>query len=237
MLAIIMEKIEDKIKRISRIPGVLNWARQNFSRTDKTAAALKKLADAKITVSLNPVYNLCAKLAYREITFDSAFSKASGYEGFLKNAASEILPLFQDYLVQNQVEAVPDFKEFRVPFPIGSNIDGKVASIPVRPTFVYVRDGRLRPIFLLGWVDTPLDYHQRRLISAIIRRAILTQQDFLGSDAEIVTFPRIKGTKQRYQGGWNISSFPDLSDEELSAQFSRYNKALQQVIKSLTGNL
>lgn len=230
-----MDQTERKIQRLMRIPGLLNWARQNFPRTDETRAALQKLADAELTISLGAIYALCAKVAYRELTYDEAFDKALHYKKFHREAATEILPLFQDYLVENQVEALAEFRRLRAPFPIGRTEDGKTSAIPVRPTFVAIRQGRLHPVFLLGWVDSPLSYHQKRLISAVVRRAVLSQQDFRGSDAEVVSFPRYKGHKIRYRGGWMISSFADFSDDELADQIRVYNDALKQVIAALRG--
>ena len=228
---------EKKISRLLKIPGVLNWARQNHPRLDDTRKALEKLANAEIQVSLSPIYSLCARMAYREISYEEALAKAQSYEGrFYRDAALEIVPLFQEYLEFNQAEAIEQFKRLRIPFPIGKNPEGKVASIPVRPTFVTIRDGRLLPVFLLGWVNSPLTYEQCRLISAIIRRALLTQQDFLGSDAEIVTFARKKKSDFRYRGGWLISAFQDLSEAELTKQIETYNQALELVLASMNSN-
>lgn len=228
-----MEEIDRKIARILRIPGVLNWARQNFARTDDTTIALQKLVDAEIVVSLAPVYALCARVAYRELSYDQAFEKALTYKHFHRNAAIEILPLFHEYLMENQIEALVDFKNFRAPYPIGRNASGQIAAIPVRPTFVTIKDGRLLPVFMLGWVNSPLKYSQRRLASAIIRRSILTQTDFRGSDAQIISFPRIKNTTVRQRGGWMNSDFEDLSDDQVLKQIGIYNKALNQVIEQL----
>lgn len=230
MTAKVMDPIEKKIARLLSIPGVLNWARQNFPRSDETEKAIQKFADAGISVSLNPVYALCEKMALREMTYEQAYAKAENYKSFHRMAATEILPLFQDFIAKNQFEALSDFKGFRTPFPIGRRPDGKTSSIPVRPTFVTIRQAKLHPVFVLGWADSPLREHQRRLISSVIRRALLTQQDFLGSDAEVVTFSRFKGQKVRYQGGWLISQYPDLSDQELQSQIERYNLALMRVI-------
>ena len=233
MPTIHMETIDKKISRLLRIPGVLNRARQNHPRTDQTEKALQKLADSGISVSLNPVYSLCAKIALREMTYEEAYEKALRYKSFHRQSATEILPLFQDYIAKNQFEALPDFKNFRAPFPIGRNSDGKTSIIRVRPTFVTIRQGKLHPVFVLGWIDAPLRDFHKRLVSAIVRRALLTQQDFLGSDAEIVSFPRHKGHKIRYQGGWLVSQFPDLDDLELQKQIQRYNDALDRVIEQL----
>lgn len=228
-----METIDKKIARLLRIPGVLNWARQNHPRTDETEKALQKLADSAISVSLNPVYSLCAKLALREISYEEAYSRALRYNEFHRNAAMEILPLFQEYIAKNQFEALDDFKSLRAPFPIGRNSEGKASVIPVTPTFVTIRQGKLHPVFVLGWVDAPLKDSQKRLVSAVVRRALLTQQDFLGCDAEIVSFPRFKGHKIRYQGGWLVSQFPDLEDDELQRLLQRYNIALERVLERI----
>lgn len=229
-----METLDQKIARISRIPSLINWARQNHSRADKTTESLQKLADTKIQISLGAVYSLCAKLAYRKITYDEAWEKALTYQGYPGKSATEILPVFNDYLTTRQIDAPDDFQGFQVSYPIGRSKDGKgTLYIPVRPTFVTIQAGRLIPVFLVGWVNSPLDFHQRRLIASIIRRSILTQQDFLGSDAEIVSFVRKKFGRDRQLGVWKVSQIPDYSDDELIAQFDRYTHALRDVIAFL----
>lgn len=231
-----METIEQKLSRIIRVPSLINWARQNFQRTDKTRDSLKAIADSKILISLHAVYLLCAKLAYKEVSYEEAWDTAMSYKGFPGRAAQEIIPIFNEYITRGQIDALPEFRDFRIPFPIGKNpLDiKKTLAIPVKPTFISIQEGKLRPVFLVGWVDSPLNYHQRRLISAIIRRAILTQQDFIGSDADIVTFARKKYTRsERELGVWRVSQFPDYSDEELVDQFARYSRALQMVIDYL----
>lgn len=231
-----METPEKKIARLLKIPGVLNWGRQNFPRTDDTRKALEKLAAAEIQISLGPIYALCARLVHREITYDDALDKAQSYSGkFYRNAGIEIIPLFQEYIEKNQDEGLKDFRRLKIPFPIGKNSEGKVSFVPVRPTFVTIRQGKLHPVFVLGWVDSPLTPDQLRLIAAVIRRALLTQQDFLGCDAEIVTFPRRKGQKVRCQGGWLVSQLGDLTDDQLIKQITIYNRALEQVVSSLRG--
>lgn len=225
---------EKKIKKLLNIPGVLNWARQNFPRRDDTRIALERLVASDLQISLNPIYSLCARIAYREVSYDAAFDKAAAYQGkFHRDAGTQIIPLFQEFLTKNQYEGVKDFRKLRIPFPIGKNPEGKVASVPVRPTFVTIRQGRLHPVFLLGWIDSPLTPHQVRLICAVIRRALLTQQDFLGCDAEIVTFSRGKGGGSRYLGGWLVSAYPDLTDAELARQVEVYNDALVEVLTKL----
>lgn len=229
-----MDDIDKKIRRLLRIPGILNWARQNFPRTDRTTEALRKLAAAEIQISLAPIYAICTRLVHREISYDDALAKISLYEGkYYREAGEEILPLFNEYVTSFQDEGLKDFRRLKAPFPLGRGANGKMSLVPVRPTYVTVREGRLHPVFMLGWVDAPLSWHQKRLVCAVIRRALLTQEDFLGSNAEIVTFPRSKGQKFRYQGGWKVSDFPDLSEEELREQVSIYNRAVSKVLEEL----
>lgn len=228
-----METPEEKISRVRKIPSLIGWARQNFRRSDKTRDSLMRLAETKIQISLNSVYGLCRKRVYRELTEDEAWDRALAFSGFPGKAARSILPVFEEYIRERQIEAPEEFRDFAAPFPIGRDESGSPIVIPVKPTFISIQEGELRPVFLVGWVDSPLDFHQRRLIAAIVRRSILSQQDFLGSDADIVTFVRKKFSQDRQLGVWKVLDMPDYSDSELVDQFNIYTKALRDVVAFL----
>ncbi len=228
-----MSEIEKKIKKIKKIPGVINWARQNYKRTDDTQKKLQNLVSNPIGISLQPIYGLCKKLAYRDMAFEEAYEKVSGYRGSLGSSGTSILRAFHDYIEQSQIEAVKEFDGFSMPYPIARDVDGEPLAIPVKPHFVTIREGKLRPTFIIGWADRPLNAYQIRLLSTIISNSLLTQQDFIGSDADIVAFPKMKWSSARECNQWPVSRFANLSNEELADQFERYSRALRNVIATL----
>lgn len=229
--------MDDKLKKIQRVKkmaSLLNWARQNFRRFDDTRKSIIEIADRPPQRSIGPVHKLCKELAYRRMTYDEVCAKTSSYSGYLRMAADEVLPAFNDYFISNQIETVSDLESQRFKFPIGKTDDGKTRSVPIQPTYMGIRGDFPLPTFVLGWTKIPYNLHQKRLISTMIFRAILTQQDFLGSDAQVLTFPRTnKWSKAREPRGWMVSEFANMTDAELQEQFDRYNKAVRDVIKEL----
>jgi hypothetical protein len=149
-----------------------------------------------------------------------------------KEAGKEILPLFFEFANEARLDGLSAFKGFSSPYPIG-RVNNETLSIPVTPTFTILQNGKLVPVFVIGWATMPLNDYQKRLLSTIIHDAILTQQDFLGSDALIVCTPRHKKTKARHLLTWSAKEYADLSLTELQEQFSRYRKALEEVVRIL----
>lgn len=229
-----MDSIKQKIQRINNPVGLFNWARLNFKRLDDTRKSILKLADNPPRRSIAPIHRMCRDIAYRRISFEEAIEKASNYKNYPKMVADQVIPAFYNYFLSNQIETLPDLDGEIFKFPIGKNEDGKTRFIPISPTFIAIRGEKIIPTFILGWTSIPYNHYQKRLISTIIRRAILTRQDFISGDAQVLTFPRAKwSSNQRELGGWMVSQYDDMSDVELQEQFDRYNKAVQQVLAEL----
>lgn len=229
-----MEEKSKKIKRVKTMFGLLNWARHNFQRSDDTRKSLREIAENPPRRSIGPVHRLCKEIAYRRMTYEEALAKAASYKSYLKMAASEVLPAFNTYFISNQIETVPELEIERFKFPIGKADDGKTRAVPIEPTYIAIKGEALIPTFLLGWTKIPYNLHQKRLISTMILQAVLTRQDFIGSDAQVLTFPRTnKWSKAREARGWMVSQYADMTDAELQEQFDRYNKAVRDVIAEL----
>jgi hypothetical protein len=150
-------------------------------------------------------------------------------------AGREVIPAFCRYLQNTGIEGVPELDGFQAMYIIGKKPNGDPLLVPVRPTFVGVKNDKLIPVFVVAWAEFNLDGFQKYLLSTIICDAILTQQDFLNSDAEIVAFPRIRHTKSRDRRGWRARQYNLLTQEELVEQFERYSRALRIVINELRG--
>jgi hypothetical protein len=229
-----MDEKSKNIHRVNKVAGLLNWARQNFRRFDDTRKSVLEIADNPPRRSIGPIHRLCRDIAYRRVTYEEACEKASPYSGYLRMAADEVLPAFNNYFMSNQIETVPELDGQRFKFPIGKTESGKTRSVPIEPTYVAIRGDTLIPTFLLGWTKVPYDHHQKRLISTMISQAVLTQQDYLGCDAHVLTFPRTnKWSNGREPRGWMVSQYADMTDLELQEQFDRYNRAVSDVIKEL----
>lgn len=229
-----IDSLKKKIKRINDPLSLLNWARLNFRRLDDTQKSILNLADNPPRRSIAPIHKICKQIAYRQITFDEAFEKTEHYTLYLKMVAEQVIPAFYEYFISNQIETVIELDEEKFKFPIGKYDNNKTKSVPISPTFISVRGDKIIPVFILGWAKIPYNHHQKRLISAIIRRAILTRQDFIGGDAQILTFARSKWSSNlREAGGWMVSQYDDMTGEEMQEQFDRYNKAVRRVVAEL----
>jgi hypothetical protein len=153
-----------------------------------------------------------------------------------RGAAREILPAFHNYAQTRGLEGVEELDGLGTPFPIGRAPDGSTLTIPVRPTFVALDGDQLKPYFVVGWSRLAYDEYQKSLLSSIICRSLLTQEDFLSSDAQILCLPRSKWSKRtRNVREWSARLYGTLTDDELEEQFVRYSEALTQVISELRG--
>lgn len=228
-----MEKTPKK-PNILKISSVLNWALQNFQRLDETTDALLEFENNPPQKSLRPINNICTQIANREIDLDEAERLTSHYDGYLRMASDQIIPIFYRYIIDNQVIATRAFDEENFSFQIGKLPDGKSNFVRLEPTYYSIEGDFVVPVFVLGWTKVKFDLYKKRLSSSIISRALLSLQDFVQSDARIVTFERHKwSNQQRVQGGWLVSQYADMSDDELQSSLDRYSKALEIVLELL----
>lgn len=217
-----------------KLPNLINWVRHNKKRLDDTAFQLREFVNNPPRHSLQPVQKICAAIAYGHLSQQSALSKAEeiGLPA-ARAAAREVIPIFCQYMRRTGIEGLVEFDNFQSMYIIGRNPENLPLLVPIRPTFIGLKNDRLIPVFIVAWADFNLDGFQKYLLSTIICDSILTQQDFLGSDAEIIAFPRIKHTKTRREQGWMATQYNLLSQEDLIEQFERYSRALQTVIAEL----
>lgn len=229
-----MDDTEKKIKRLMKPPSLVNWVRHNKRRLDDTIFQLREFTNNTPHHSLQPVQKLCAALSYGNISEADALEKAEKINRpAARAAAREVIPTFCRYLSKTGIEGVPELDGFQAMYIIGKNPNDEPMFVPVRPTFIGIKNDKLTPVFVVAWADFNLDGFQKYLLSTIICDAILTQQDFLNSDAEITAFPRIKNTKSRTQRGWQARQYDLLSQDDLIEQFERYSRALRAVIAEL----
>lgn len=231
----LMADVKDPIKRLMRLPSVVNWARHNSQRLDETKSRLKLFALKPPRHSLGQVHKLCAKIAYRKHDFASAMSEIDKFaDPMVRQAAREIIPAFCQYASEFALDGIEELDGIAIPFPVGQGPDGKTLFVPIKPTFTVARKDQLTPYFVIGWATLYLNDFQKKLISTIIMQSYLSQQDYLLSDAVVIGLPRIKYTKTRYHRTWEVKSYATLSNEQLADQFIRYGRALREVIKELS---
>lgn len=231
-----MKNSEQAVKRILRPPSVANWVSHNHRRLDKTKNGLLRFAQVPPKHSLGSVYEICEGIVTDRISFEQAMKCVDSVKHPLtRQAAREIIPVFFSYAQSCQLDGLPIFKDFRSPYPIGRSADGSTITVPVIPTFTILRDDRPTPVFMIGWASRQLTGYQKQLLSTVIHNAILTQQDFIGSDALIVRTPRSKLTNTRTIQDWWVRDYPLLTDDELHAQFQRYGQAVADVVRTLRG--
>lgn len=231
-----MDDTEKRIQSLLKLPGLVNWVRHNKKRLDDTVFQLREFTANPPRHSLQPVQRICAELAYGLLDQDKALERAAVIGApRARTAGQEVVPAFCRYLERSGIVGIREFDAFRAMYIIGKKPNGEPLLVPVKPTFIGIKDEKLVPVFVIAWVDFKLDEFQKILMSSIICDALLTQQDFLDSDAEIVAFPRIKHSKVRDQRGWRAKQYDLLSNDDLAEQFDRYSRALRTVITELRG--
>lgn len=219
--------VEDLITKVRKPPSLQNWVRLNHRRRDDTVRSITAFVLGRPRHALVKIYGLVADY----VTF--GVSKSDILKGLqnvtnplVRKLGREILGVLLPWLDNAEIKGIQVFHEFSVPFPIGRGI-----LVPVKPTFVFQFEGKLVPVFVIGWASMPFTEFQKRLLGTIIRQAILTLEGFEDSDAHIVCVPRLKGShSERWVRPWKVSDLPPLSEEELREQFDRFGNALDDAV-------
>lgn len=226
---------KEAIKRLLRLPSVINWARHNTRRLEETRTRLRLFAVKPPRISLGPVNRICASITYGDLTYQTAMAEVDKIaHPVVKQAGREVIPFFVSYAAANKIDGIKELGNISIPYPVGQGPDGRILFVPVRPTFTAVRDGALIPYFVIPWATLNLIDYQKQLISTVIEQALLTQQDYIGSDAVILGLPRIKHTKVRYERSWSVRKYATLTSDDLVEQFDRYGTALRYVVDELS---
>lgn len=229
-----MDDNEKRAQRLMRLPSLVNWVRHNKRRLDDTIFQLREFDKNPPRHSLKEVGKLCAELAYGKLNLEDALDKAEGItRPAVRVAAKEVVPAFYKYLKKSKIYGVAELDGFQAMYIIGKKPDDEPLLVPVKPTFIGIKEDKLYPVFVVAWAEFNLDGFQKYLLSTIICDAILTQQDFLASNAEIVAFPRIKNTKTRDQRSWSAREYDLLSQDDLVQQFERYSLALKTIVAEI----
>lgn len=225
-----MASVEELIAKIKRPPSLPNWVRLNDRRRDETAKRIAGFLVSRPKHALAQIYSIMADYVTFRIGEATALKAVSRIKNLMvRNAGHEIVPLLIDWFDEREVKGIRVYHDFAIMYPIGRGM-----FVPVKPTFVFNDQGKLTPVFVIGWASIALNDFQKHLLSSIIERAILSLEEFVGSDALIVTVPRIRGTKsERWVRSWKVSDYPSLGDDKLVAQFERFGGAIDDVVPIL----
>ncbi len=229
-----MKSPEQRVAEIRRPPTLANWVRLNAQSRDDTKLAIVKFAITKPTIDLSPIGKIIGDfvtMATTVLNVRKAINRLA--DARVAKLGREIIEVLLPWLGQENISGIRAFDSWSVPYPIGRGI-----IIPVKPTFTFNRSGKLTPVFLICWATMPFTGFQLQLLSTIIRRAILSQEGFEGSDALVLFVPRHKFSKsERWVRPMWVSKMGALTDRELLEQFDRFGNALDDAVPIILNEL
>jgi hypothetical protein len=229
-----VKSVEALISKVRRPPSLPNWVRLNDRRQDETARRIANFALSSPRHALAKVYQIAADYATFGLSRLEALTAASKIGNpVVRKLGREILSALLPELDRLNLRGIQVFHDMNVPYPIGRGVN-----VPVKPTFVSLQDGKLTPVFIIGWTSISLKTFQLRLLSTIIYEAILTQEGFEGSDAYVIFAPRIKSAKgDRYVRTLAVTQYERLSSQELRDQFDCFGNALDDAVPIILNEL
>lgn len=231
-----MNELERRKRKLLTLPSVENWARNNRPRFDDTFFALSNFDRNPPKFGLRDVRALCALLARGKLHYPEVAERIEAIKHpTVRASARQVLPAFANYMRSKSIEGLDAFDGFQITYPIGPRPGGGTLAIPIRPTFVGLRNEQLVPVFVIPWSSlSSFDDFQKVLMSSILKDALLSHQEFIGCDGEVVAFPKIEDEEVRYECSWGVRSYALMDREDLNRQFSIFGRALTKVIDEMT---
>lgn len=229
-----MSKVEKLIRKLRRPPAAHNWVKNIKNRRDDTAKALHDFAVNPPRSSLLSAIAICVQFVVDGISEDQAQKCADRIkkEGD-RDRARWILHAFCAHAKSKGWKGIQVFREMVEFYHVSAGV-----RVPVRPTFVLNEDGKLVPYFVIAWARMDLSAYQQRILATMIYEAILTLEEFQGSDAVIVCTPVAPYCrKERRVIEWRIDGSDVLSEVEKQQLFDRYAGALDDAEKMLIESL
>lgn len=212
--------LEQILAKLDRPPAAHNWSLCNFPKLARTTSALVNLAMGFPKVSYQ-----WATLVIQYVLADGISDEMAIRVLEAKCPVSqlddnlEFLSAFLSYNTDKNLKGFRVFDEFSGQFLAGPDV-----RVPVRPTIILNDDGRLKPLFIIGWATNALSYYQRRLLSTLYEDAIYSLTDLRDSPGEVLFFPK-DGYGVRSVDRWDRGSYQLLSHEELRDQVQRFTRA------------
>ena len=218
-----MKSVEKLIQKLRRPPAAHNWVKNIKFRRDETAKSLHDFALNPPRSSLMGAVGICVQFVVDRISEEQA-QKCVGY---IKNPADRerarwIVRAFCAYAKEKGWSGIQIFRDMIEFYHVSAGV-----KVPVKPTFVLNDNGYLVPYFIIAWSKMDLSHYQMRILATIITDAILTLEEFQGSDAVIVCTPVAKYCKkERFVREFRVSDFEILSEDERQDLFDRYAGAI-----------
>ena len=138
---------EKRKKRLVALPSVENWVRNNRPRFDETFFALSNFDKNPPMFSLAEVKKICARIVTGKLAREDIPQRLEAISHLtVRASARQVIPAFLNYLEKRPIAGLEAFEGFRLPYPIGPKPGGGTLAIPIIPTFVGIRDGKLTPV-------------------------------------------------------------------------------------------
>ncbi|KQV38502.1 MULTISPECIES: hypothetical protein [unclassified Rhizobium] len=212
-------------KKLERPPYVHNWIRNIGSDLKSTTKILVRLALGFPTKTYGagaPIIRDC--IAYsldRETAIIAAMTTGRINS---RPLVTEYVSAFCDFDETRKYSGKPTYDEMVEPFRIGKGL-----SVPVKPLVNIVENGKLIPIFSVGWASMPFNKFQQRLFATVLEDAIFSLTDFRMSTGEFIFFPRESNHPDaaRKPIVWKRGDMEKLSAGELSDCLHMYSQALE----------
>lgn len=219
-----------KIRAAQRLPSLLNWALNNFRRSDDTERKIRHVAEYPPPPTARQTNELCARIAYGELSPSKVAEEIENIASGARQTAKDVVPVFMREFSAMKAVGIPELHGVGLPVPIGRRADGGLLLMPVTPNYYVERDGRLIAVFQISWTKVMLNPFQTNLLSSIVALEFLSQEEFRDADAEVWCFPRMKKSLARDFSYWNVRDYANLSRDDIQKQFTLYSKAVRDVV-------
>jgi hypothetical protein len=222
------------LEKLRKPPAVHNWVKNIRNRRDDTASALHNFVINPPRTSLIATVNICIQVVVDRISLDQAIKCAKGIKDPQSSERAQwIVRAFHKVASDKGWEGIQVFRDMIEFYPVSAGV-----RVPVKPSFVVNDNGKLTPYFLICWAKMDLSIYQRRVLSTLISEAILSLEEFQGSDAVVICTPVASySKKERHVFSWKVSEQKPLDAEEKQALFDRYAGAMADVEKMLIESL
>lgn len=229
-----MNKAQKIIAKLRRPPAAHNLVKSIKSRRDQTAFALHNFAMFPPRSSLTDAVKICSQIIYDGISLEQALKCADVIKkGGDRQKARWIITAFHRKVKEAGWEGIQVFRDMEESFPVAAGV-----KVPVKPTFVLNDGDKLVPYFLICWASMDFSPEQKAILSTLISEAILSLEEFEGSDAIVVCTPLARHSKyERDVLVWRVSDFPPLSEIERERIFDRYANALNDAERMIIESL
>lgn len=173
-------------RKLERPPYVHNWVRNIGSDPESTIKRLVALALGFPVKTYNAANNILIDRIVTSLDRATAL-KAALTTGRInsRDIVADYVNAFYDYDEVRKYSGKPTYDEMVEPFRIGKGL-----SVPVKPLVNIVENGKLVPIFSVGWASFPLNQFQRRLLATVLEDAVFSLSDFKMSPGEFICFPK-----------------------------------------------